>query len=61
VVRTDNAKEGEIMGVELGYQQQFDFLPGLWSGLGIAANVTLVDLEVDVTEFGCEDHLPLFT
>lgn len=61
VVRTDNAKEGEIMGVELGYQQQFDFLPGLWSGLGIAANATFVDSEIDVTEFGRDDDLPFFT
>jgi len=59
VDRTDNAEEGEIMGIELGYQQQFDFLPGLWSGLGIAANATFVDSEVEV--FGREDDLPFFT
>lgn len=59
VDRTDNAEEGEILGVELGYQQQFDFLPGLWSGLGIAANATFVDSEVEV--FGRDDDLPFFT
>lgn len=27
-------------GVEIGYQQGFDFLPGIWSGFGITANYT---------------------
>lgn len=43
-----NAEEGEIMGVELAYQQQFTFLPGLLSGLGLEANVTLTDSKIDV-------------
>jgi TonB-dependent receptor len=34
---------GKIRGVELGYQQTFDFLPGLLSGLGAAATYTYVD------------------
>lgn len=42
-----NADKGEITGVEFAFQQQFTFLPGLWRGLGVAANLTLVDSHVD--------------
>ncbi|MDB5679329.1 TonB-dependent receptor [Sphingomonas bacterium] len=34
---------GELKGVEIGYQTFFDFLPGVFSGLGIQANYTFVD------------------
>ena len=37
-----NGKGAKIKGVELDYQRFFDFLPGLFSGLGIQANVTYV-------------------
>ena len=43
-----NADEGEIKGIELAYQQQFTFLPGLWSGFGAAANVTITDSSLTV-------------
>lgn len=43
-----NAEEGEIKGLELAYQQQFTFLPGLWSGFGVAANVTFTDSSLTV-------------
>ena len=45
-----NADKGEILGLELAYQQQFTFLPGLWSGFGVAANLTLTDAHVDTFE-----------
>ncbi len=38
----------EVDGLEIAYQQTFDMLPGLWSGLGIMANVTLVDSDKEV-------------
>jgi TonB-dependent receptor len=38
-----NAPAGHIDGVEVGYTQFFDFLPGLLSGLGAQANATFVD------------------
>lgn len=38
-----NAKEGDIVGVEAQYQQQFEMLPGFLSGFGIALNGTLID------------------
>jgi hypothetical protein len=33
---------GRLFGAELSYQSFFDFLPGLWSGLGAQANYTYV-------------------
>ncbi|WP_416351137.1 TonB-dependent receptor [Alteromonas sp. 14N.309.X.WAT.G.H12] len=46
VIDTDvNGGSGEVAGVELAYQQQFNFLPGLWSGLGVSANYTYADSE----------------
>jgi len=35
-----NGKGGTIDGVELTYQQAFDFLPGIWSGFGSSLNYT---------------------
>ncbi len=34
-------------GLEAAYHQQFQWLPGLWSGLGVDANVTLVDSHIE--------------
>ena len=41
--QTQNAEEGDIVGLEAAYQQQFTFLPGLLSGLGVNLNLTLID------------------
>jgi TonB-dependent receptor len=39
-----NEKDGgKVAGAELAYQTFFDFLPGLWSGLGMQANYTYVN------------------
>jgi TonB-dependent receptor len=39
-----NVKDGgKIEGAEFAYQTFFDFLPGLWSGLGMQANYTYVN------------------
>lgn len=40
-----NGESGTVEGFELAYQQHFDFLPGLWSGLGVSANYTYADSE----------------
>lgn len=40
-----NGGSGEVTGLELAYQQQFDFLPGAWSGLGVSTNYTYADSE----------------
>ena len=38
-----NANNGKIKGLELGYQQQWTFLPAPFNGLGAGASATLVD------------------
>jgi TonB-dependent receptor len=35
-------KTGKVRGVEIAYQQTFDFLPGFLSGFGLSANYTYV-------------------
>jgi iron complex outermembrane receptor protein len=41
-----NTGSGTVKGLEVGYQQFFDFLPGLLGGLGVQANYTYVDSSV---------------
>jgi TonB-dependent receptor len=43
-----NGDSAEILGLEAAYRQQFDFLPGFWSGFGIEANVTFIDSDLTV-------------
>jgi TonB-dependent receptor len=38
-----NADGASVTGIEVAYQSFFDRLPAPWNGLGIQANVTLVD------------------
>ena len=38
-----NAQGGTLKGVEIGYQQTYDFLPSFLSGLGLAATYTYID------------------
>ncbi len=38
-----NSDPGTVKGVEVGYQQFFDFLPGALSGFGLQANFTYAD------------------
>lgn len=40
-----NGDGGKVRGLELVWAQQFTFLPGHWSGLGIEANYTRLDSE----------------
>jgi TonB-dependent receptor len=57
----DNAGKASVSGWEFSYQQNFPFLPGPLSGLGIYANYTLVDSDVTLTEPGrVGEKLPLF-
>ncbi len=44
----NNGDDGEILGLELAYQQQFNMLPSPWDGLGIWANYTITDSEATV-------------
>lgn len=44
ITQPGNAAEtGTIKGVEVSYQQTFDFLPGLLKGFGLQANYTYID------------------
>jgi TonB-dependent receptor len=43
VATVTNGAKGTIQGCELSYQQFYDFLPGLLSGLGMMANYTHLD------------------
>lgn len=40
---TFNGNAGKLYGVEFNVEHQFDFLPGILSGLGAQANLTLLD------------------
>ncbi|MGJ3242220.1 MAG: TonB-dependent receptor [Opitutales bacterium] len=44
----NNGDDGDILGLELAYQQQFTNLPAPFDGLGIWANVTFSDSEATV-------------
>lgn len=47
-----NGKGASIKGLEFGYTQSYDFLPGVWSGLGASINYTYQDSESDPAEIG---------
>ena len=57
VSRPHNMNTARIRGVEAGYQQFFDFLPGRLRGLGLQANATYVDSATHDPFLG--DHVPL--
>jgi TonB-dependent receptor len=43
-----NGAKGRVTGLELGYQQYFDKLPGALSGFGISGNYTYIDSRLDM-------------
>jgi TonB-dependent receptor len=45
VVRNGAGRKNK--GLELGYTQNYDFLPGIWSGLGLSANYTYSDSKTE--------------
>ncbi|WP_324750605.1 TonB-dependent receptor [Sphingomonas sp. LY54] len=53
--QTLNADKGDIVGLEAAYQQQFTFLPGLLSGLGLNLNLTLLDGNLRSPDRGSTD------
>jgi TonB-dependent receptor len=46
ITRPETAPEGHIVGIEIDWRQQFDFLPGFASNLGVLANATFTDAEI---------------
>ncbi len=53
-----NSGDGEVKGVEVGYQQFFDFLPGALSGFGLQANATYTDSNAATSLVGFSASLP---
>jgi len=47
VTRPYNTGASVIRGAEIGYQQFYDFLPGWLGGLGLQANYTYIDSDVE--------------
>jgi iron complex outermembrane recepter protein len=45
LTRQANGGSAQLKGVELSYSQQFTFLPGWWSGFGMYANFTYIDIK----------------
>lgn len=43
-----NGESAELTGLEAAWQQQFDFLPGFWSGFGVNANIAWVNSRLTV-------------
>lgn len=56
ITRPRNSGEGRIRGFEIAYQQFFDFLPGMLSGLGFQGNYTYVDSELE--QYGIPGTVP---
>jgi TonB-dependent receptor len=57
-----NGAKATNRGIELGYNQNFDFLPGIWGGLGTAMNYTYSDSEQESVEFDngfTRDNMPM--
>ncbi len=53
-----NSDKGFLKGVELSYQQTYDFLPGYWGGLGTQLTYTYVDAgSFDNSKLGAEQSL----
>ncbi|WP_166419493.1 TonB-dependent receptor [Pseudoalteromonas sp. Z1A8] len=55
VTTVTNGKGADIKGVELGYNQNYDFLPSYWGGLGLNMNYTYQDSESDRQQVGNTD------
>ena len=52
-----NGKGGSNKGLEVGYTQTYDFLPGIWAGLGMTANYTYSDSKTDAEIIGFDTQL----
>lgn len=59
ITRPVNVGKAKIQGVEIGWNQFFDFLPGPLSGLGMSANYTYIDSSTKIP--GDVDAQPIDT
>tara|TARA_R110000772_G_scaffold60993_17_gene137539 strand:+ start:4334 stop:7447 length:3114 start_codon:yes stop_codon:yes gene_type:complete len=46
-----NVDGGSVKGIEIGYQQGFDFLDGVWQNFGVTANYTFSPSESGETDY----------
>jgi TonB-dependent receptor len=53
-----NGSDGEILGLELSYQQQLRSLPAPFDGLGVMANLTLADSRAKYPDVRPGESLP---
>ena len=58
ISRPENAKKGEVTGVEFNWQQFFSFLPAPFDGLGLNVNYTIVNSSATI--FGRSADVPFF-
>lgn len=58
VTRPENGSGGQVHGLELAWQQTFDFLPGALDGLGIYSNYTYAKSKADLPFGGGQTELP---
>lgn len=59
LTRPENGGTANVYGFETSIQRQFDFLPGIWKGLGIFANYTFTDSRTSGIEEREGDELKL--
>ena len=51
-----NAGDGTVKGLEIGYQQFFDFLPGFLKGFGVQANYTYLQSSLISNTTSCDPN-----
>ena len=56
--QVNNGFGAEVKGIELSYQQVYDFLPGALSHLGLSANYTYADSEIEIDSDNPFNGLP---
>src|SRR5690606_25305621 len=60
LIQPQNAPDGYAYGVELNWNQQFENLPGWMSGIGMFANYTYTEAEMDLgVEYAGRSKFPL--
>ncbi|MDN4165783.1 TonB-dependent receptor [Cytophagales bacterium LB-30] len=48
--QSQNGESANLMGIEIGYQQNLSFLPGVFKGLGVYANYTFTDSRATIQD-----------
>ncbi|WP_194778109.1 TonB-dependent receptor [Pararhodonellum marinum] len=59
LTQPENGGTANVYGFETSIQRQFDFLPGIWKGLGLFANYTFTDSRTSGIEGREEDDIKL--